>query len=86
MICFSRNKEQSQFGKGFIIHKNYKHCVMDFHSEGDKLCSLRVKGKFSSTTIIHIYALTEEKDGSHTHFERIHGVCVCVCVSIYIYM
>jgi hypothetical protein len=29
-ICCSGNKEQSLFGTGFVIHKNYKHPIMDF--------------------------------------------------------
>jgi hypothetical protein len=38
--------EQSLFGTGFVIHKNYKHLIMDFHPESDRWCSLAVKGNF----------------------------------------
>jgi hypothetical protein len=34
---------------------------MEFHPESDRLCSLRVKGKFFNTTIICVHAPTEEK-------------------------
>jgi exonuclease III len=67
-ICYSGNKEQSLFGTGFVIHKNYKHLIMDFHSESDRLCSLRVKGKFFNTTIICVHALKRKLKNRRMHF------------------
>jgi len=30
IICYIENKDQSLFGTGFIIHKNYKHLITNF--------------------------------------------------------
>jgi exonuclease III len=77
MICYSGNKEQSLFGTGSVIHKNYKLLIMDFQPESDRMCSLRVKGKFFNTTIICTHAPTEEKDEKqkdvfYEPLERLH--------------
>jgi exonuclease III len=65
------------FGTGFIIHKNYKCLITDFHSESERPCSLRVKGKFVNITIICINAPTEEKgeerkDAFYDNLERLY--------------
>jgi len=36
-ICYSGNKEQSLFGTGFVIHKNYKYFITNFHTESYRL-------------------------------------------------
>jgi exonuclease III len=78
MICCSGNEKQSLFGRGFVIHKNYKHLIMDFHPESDMLCSLRMKGKVFNTTIICIHGPTEEeedeqqKDAFYELLERLY--------------
>jgi exonuclease III len=50
---------------------------MDFHPENDRLCPLRVKGKFFNTTIMCIYAPTkekveEQKDAFYELLERLY--------------
>lgn len=76
-IFYSRNKEQSLFGKGFIIHKNYKHLITNFHPESYRLYSLRVEGKFFNITMMCIRAPAEEKDEEckdafYGHLERLY--------------
>jgi hypothetical protein len=61
-VCYNWNKEQTQFGRGFAIHKTYKSLIMDFNPVNERLCSLRMKGKFFNTTLVCVHAPTEEKD------------------------
>jgi hypothetical protein len=60
-VCYSGNKERRQFGTGFLINKKYKHLIMDFSPETDRICSLQIRGVFFNTTIC-VHAPTEEKD------------------------
>ena len=30
LVCYSGNKEKTQFGTGFLINKKYKHLIMGF--------------------------------------------------------
>jgi hypothetical protein len=61
-ICYSGNEEQSFFGTGFVIQKNYKHLIINFHPESYRLYSLRVEGKFFNITMMCIRVPAEEKD------------------------
>jgi hypothetical protein len=76
-VCYSGNKEQRQFGTGFLINKKYKHLIMSFNPETERICSLRIRGVFFNTTIICVHAPTEEKDemqkdGFYEDLERIY--------------
>ena len=62
IMCYSGNKERRQFGTGFLINKKYKHLIMDFNPESERICTLRIKGVFFNTTIICVHAPTEEKE------------------------
>jgi hypothetical protein len=62
-IYYSGNKEHSLFGKGFIIHKNYKHLITNIHPKSYRLYSLREEEKFFNITMMCIlHAPAEEKD------------------------
>jgi hypothetical protein len=61
-VCYSGNKDRRQFGTGFLINKNYKYLIMGFGPETDRICSLRMRGRLFSTTIICVHVPTEEKD------------------------
>jgi hypothetical protein len=37
--------------------------ILGFEPISDRICKLRVKGKFYNTTLINIYAPTEDKGG-----------------------
>jgi hypothetical protein len=32
-VCYSGNNDQRQFGTAFLIHKKYKHLILDFSQE-----------------------------------------------------
>ena len=45
-----------------MVGKKVKHLVIGFTPVNDRICCLRIKGKFFKYSIINIYAPTEEKD------------------------
>jgi exonuclease III len=49
-------------GTGCLVRKKYKHVVIDFEPINERLCILRVGGKFNNTTMMCAHAPTEEKD------------------------
>jgi hypothetical protein len=61
-VCCSGNKERRQFGTGLLINKKYKHIIMGFSPEIDRICSLRIRGRFFNITIKCVHAPKEEKD------------------------
>jgi hypothetical protein len=44
------------FGTGFMVHKNYKHLIMDFEAVDDKISILRIRGRFFNITLFSIHA------------------------------
>ena len=61
-MCYSGNKERRQFGTGFIINERYKHLILGFSPERDRICSLRIRGVFFNTTIVCVHAPVDEKN------------------------
>jgi hypothetical protein len=79
-VCYSCNKDRRQFGTGFLINKKYKHLIVGFSPETDRICSLRIRGRFFNTTIICVHVPTEEKDeiqkdDFYGDLERIYTRC-----------
>jgi hypothetical protein len=59
-------------GTEFLIHKKYKHLILDFSPDTDRICSVLIKGTHFNTTIICAHAPTEvQKDGFCENLERI---------------
>jgi hypothetical protein len=54
-VCYSGSNDRRQFGTWFLIHKKYKHLILDFSPETDKR-------NIFNTTIICAHAPTKEKD------------------------
>jgi hypothetical protein len=81
-VCDGGGKDRRQFGTGFLIHKKYKHLILDFSPVTDIICSLLIKGKFFNTTIICTHASTEEKNEVQKDacYENLERMCVCVYI------
>jgi exonuclease III len=45
-----------------MIQKSAANKILDFEPISDRVCKLRVKGKFHNMTLINIYAPTEDKE------------------------
>jgi hypothetical protein len=46
---------------GFIIRNEIKKNILSFEPYNERLCKLRIKGKFNNLSIIRLHAPTEEK-------------------------
>jgi len=49
-------------GTGFIVKKEITKNVMGFEPINERICKIRLKGKYHNITLINIHASTEEKD------------------------
>jgi exonuclease III len=55
------NKKTGQGGTGFFIMKEIQKRVISYEPYNNRLCKLRIKGKFNNITLINAYAPTEDK-------------------------
>ena len=62
-IYYSCKEDQTgQMGTGFIVKKEITKNVMGFEPINERICKIRLKGKYRNITLINIHASTEEKD------------------------
>jgi len=50
-----------QLGTGFMVRKEVEKNIMSFSPINERICILRIKGKFHNITLINVHASTEEK-------------------------
>jgi len=50
-----------QYGTGFIISRKIKESILELEPVNDRLCRVRIRGKFRNLTIISAYAPMEDK-------------------------
>ena len=61
-LYYSGTKEKTgQAGTGFLIKKKMQKHVINYELHNERLCKLRLKGKFNNITLINAYAPTEDK-------------------------
>ena len=51
-----------EFGTGFIVFGRARNAVIGFNPVDERLCTLRIRGKFFNYTLINVHAPTEDKD------------------------
>lgn len=75
-IFYSGNQNYNIFGTGFLVHRKYKQAVIDFKAVNDRICTLRLKGKFFNLHLISVHAPTEHKDDEekNTFYDKLEGV------------
>jgi hypothetical protein len=56
------NDSPREYGTGFLVFGKARNAVIDFNPIDERLCTLRIRGKFFNYTLINAYAPTEEKD------------------------
>jgi len=68
---------QGNRGVGFIVSKKVIMSVLEFLPVCDRICILRVKGKFHNSTFVNIYAPTEDNEDEivDEFYETLHVVC-----------
>ena len=60
-IFYSCHETNRSFGVGFAVTQDVLPIVLDFHAVDERICVLRVKGRWFNVTLINIHAPTEEK-------------------------
>jgi exonuclease III len=71
-LLYSGSEEKTgQLGIGFIINKAMKRSLLDFAQRNNRICKIRLKGRFRNITVISAYAPTNAKDGQEK--ERFYG-------------
>jgi exonuclease III len=62
-IYFSGNEDrQGNRGVGFIVSKKINRSVLGFSPICERICTLRIKGKFHNITFVNVYAPTEDTE------------------------
>jgi exonuclease III len=54
------SSKTGQASTGFILLKKMHHSVIGFEPYNERLCKLRIKGKYNNITLIKVYAPTED--------------------------
>lgn len=60
-IFMNSGGENRILGTGFMIKKELKSVIVDFIPITDRLCKLRLKGKYQKITLINVHAPSEDK-------------------------
>ena len=61
MYYSGTNEKTGQAGTGFLLMKKIQKCIINFELHNERLCKLRIKGKYNNITLINAYAPTEDK-------------------------
>lgn len=56
------NQGRHELGTGFLVNKRLRHQIIDFEAISERLCRLKMRGRFYNITIICAHAPTEEAE------------------------
>jgi hypothetical protein len=56
LIMMYSGNESNTCGTGFMINRKYKQAFMNFEAADERICSLRMRRKFNSFTILLVHA------------------------------
>jgi hypothetical protein len=64
------------FGTGFVMHKNYKHLIMDYKAVDDRISILRIRERCFNIALFSIHAPSEAKEDEVTDafYEKLEEV------------
>ncbi|XP_072401708.1 uncharacterized protein [Diabrotica undecimpunctata] len=62
IVFWSGSENRHEYGYGFVIAKILKSAVIDFKPINERICYIRLKGKWFNLTIFSIYAPTEDAE------------------------
>jgi len=77
ILLYSGAETQGEQGVGFTIKRSMEHSIIGFEPINSRLCKIRIKGKFYNTTVVNVYAPTENaKDEQKEQFyEDLNRCC-----------
>lgn len=79
-IFHSSNQSRHVLGTAFLVAQKYEHLVLDFRKVDERLCVLRIKGRFKNYSLInahapHNKALDADKDAYYEKLGQIYDTC-----------
>jgi len=79
MYC-SSNRNEHVFGTAFLVAQRWNHLVLNFLPIDERLCVIRIKGRFKNYSLINAHALTndaldEEKDAFYEKLSKAYNDC-----------
>ena len=75
VLCSGSNKID-QTGTGFIPMKKALKCTLGFEPHNERICKLRIRGKYNDITLIRVYATTDDKidENKEQRYEYLQSV------------
>ena len=61
--------ESNTFGTSFLINRKYQEAITNFKAVDERICFLKIRGKFNNFTIKSVHAPMEEND------QLVYGKC-----------
>jgi hypothetical protein len=60
-----------------MMNKTMKECLLKFEPQSNRICKIRLKGKFRKMTVISAHAPTNNKDDQEkgSFYENLEDVC-----------
>jgi exonuclease III len=62
LYCSCKEGQTGQLGTGFRARKEIVKNIMGFEPINERICKMRLKGKYHNITIVNTHEPTEEKD------------------------
>ena len=77
---FSSGGNRGSFGTGFIVDQKWSKHVIDWKPVDERICILRIKGKFFNYSLINVHAPhnerpEDEKDTFYRKLEKVYDMC-----------
>jgi len=75
-ILMCSGNESNSFGTGFLINRKCKQKNINFKAVDERICSLRMRGKFNNFTVLSVHEPTEENDGlvSESLYDKLNQI------------
>jgi len=64
LYCSCNTDTTGQFGTGFLVKKEIEKNILGFEPYNERMCKLRIKGKYHNLSLICVHAPTEDSDNT----------------------